>query len=53
MRNTLKNNDKKLLTTKVLSVKMLIVSNDEIRNGPLVKRLRHRPFTAVTRVRVP
>ena len=22
-------------------------------NGPLVKRLRHRPFTAVTRVRVP
>ena len=21
--------------------------------GPLVKRLRHRPFTAVTRVRVP
>jgi hypothetical protein len=24
-----------------------------IRNGPLVKRLRHRPFTAVTRVRIP
>src|SRR6478752_3545821 len=22
-------------------------------NGPLVKRLRHRPFTAVTRVRIP
>ena len=21
--------------------------------GPLVKRLRHRPFTAVTRVRIP
>ena len=24
-----------------------------IQNGPLVKRLRHRPFTAVTRVRIP
>ena len=23
------------------------------KHGPLVKRLRHRPFTAVTRVRVP
>ena len=22
-------------------------------SGPLVKRLRHRPFTAVTRVRIP
>ena len=25
----------------------------EIRSGPMVKRLRHRPFTAVTRVRFP
>ena len=24
-----------------------------IPHGPLVKRLRHRPFTAVTRVRIP
>jgi hypothetical protein len=24
-----------------------------ILHGPLVKRLRHRPFTAVTRVRIP
>ncbi len=26
---------------------------DHIIFGPLVKRLRHRPFTAVTRVRIP
>ena len=24
-----------------------------LKNGSLVKRLRHRPFTAVTRVRIP
>ena len=24
-----------------------------LKNGPMVKRLRHRPFTAVTRVRFP
>ena len=23
------------------------------KNGPMVKRLRHRPFTAVTRVQIP
>ncbi len=26
---------------------------DDALNGPLVKRLRHRPFTAITGVRVP
>src|SRR5699024_10284683 len=26
---------------------------EKFQHGPLVKRLRHRPFTAVTRVRVP
>ncbi len=37
---------------------MLVPSNHSYLNnfqiyGPLVKRLRHRPFTAVTRVRFP
>ena len=27
--------------------------DEKIKYGPLVKRLRHRPFTAVTRVRIP
>ena len=31
----------------------VISEQDTYDAGPLVKRLRHRPFTAVTRVRVP
>ena len=27
--------------------------NEQLRHGPVVKRLRHGPFTAVTRVRFP
>ena len=30
-----------------------LLSVSYLQTGPLVKRLRHRPFTAVTRVRVP
>src|SRR5690606_19009742 len=31
----------------------LTLRQPKFTNGPLVKRLRHRPFTAVTRVRIP
>ena len=30
-----------------------LLSVSYLQTGPLVKRLRHRPFTAVTRVRIP
>ena len=34
---------------------MILIAVEEVRcnYGPVVKRLRHRPFTAVTRVRFP
>ena len=43
---------KKLLQYKKTCVIIIpVVTNDTTKYGSLVKRLRHRPFTAVTRVR--
>ena len=47
-------NIKKLMNNVLtLFMKLGILINVVTKDGPLVKRLRHRPFTAVTRVRVP